>query len=208
MTRSRVLSWLGRAAALAIVVCGLWALASYGYLWTENRNFEELRRRSELDCTRMPLHCVVRDGDEAAVRDYLDDGGDPELTDGWQRSALSWAVQNDRLALVPALLSGGADPNARDHAGMTVFHQTVVQGSFETADVLLAAGADIDAMNGDADKETTLHYCIMQNQKECVVFLLNRGADRLIEDSFGYTPVRRVEVHDHIDADIGELLRR
>lgn len=207
VTRSNPALWLGLVAVVALVACGAWLMASYFYARSENRNFEELRRRSELDCTRLPLHCAVRDEDHATVNDYLVSGGDPELLDGWGRTALSWAVQNDRLELVATLLSGGANPNARDHAEVTVFHQAVLQGSYETADSLLTAGADIDAMNGNADQETTLHHCVMQNQRECVEFLLARGADQGLEDSYGYTPLQRVELHDHIDESIGELLR-
>lgn len=206
MSRSSPALWFGLVATIVLVGFVGWLAASYLYGWSENRNFEALRRKSELDCSRIPLHCAVRDEDHVAVADYFANGGDPELTDGWGRTALLWAVQNDRHELVGALLSGGSNPNARDATGASVFYRAVGAGAYEIADTLLVAGAEIDAMNGDRDLQTTLHYCVMQNRKECVEFLLARGADRGLEDSFGYTPLQRVELHDHIDASIGELL--
>lgn len=208
VSRSARIWWIGGPAALALVGILGWLAASYLYGWTENRNFEELRRKSELDCTRMPLHCAVRDEDSSAIADFFATGGDPELVDGWGRTALFWAVQNARLGVVGELLSRGADANARDETGSFVLYRAIAGGAYETADQLLAAGSAIDAMNGDSDLQTALHYCVMQNQSECVEFLLLRGADRSVEDSYGYTPLQRVALHDHIDAHVGELLRR
>lgn len=51
-----------------------------------------------------------------------------------------------------------------------------------------AAGADIDAMNGDLDRDTALHRAVTQNRKDAVEYLLRRGANRHLEDSYGYTP--------------------
>ena len=208
MSRSGRIWWIGGPVVLALVGILGWVAVSYLYGWTENRNFEQLRRKSELDCTRLPLHCAVRDEDSSSIADYLATGGDLELVDGWGRTALFWAVQNARLGVVGGLLSGGADANTRDETGSFVFYRAIAGGAYETADQLLAAGAEIDAMNGDSDLQTALHYCVMQNQRECVEFLLVRGADRQLEDSYGYTPLQRVELYDHIDARIGELLRK
>jgi ankyrin repeat protein len=209
MTRRGTLlaSILAVVAGAAILLLVWFLLLPYLYVQSENRNFEELRRKSALDCATMPLHCAVRDEDLAAVTGYLAAGGDAELKDNWGRSALFWAVYNGRDAMAEALLAAGAEPNTRDEAGMTLFYHTLAGGNFDLADALLAAGADIDAMNGVQDLETILHRCVMQNREDCVQFLLARGADRHLADSYGYTPLQRVELHDHIDAAIGELLR-
>ena len=48
----------------------------------------------------------------------------------------------------------------------------------------------------------------MANRKDCVEYLLARGADPSLKDSYGYTALKRVELYDWIDDDIGELLRK
>jgi len=48
----------------------------------------------------------------------------------------------------------------------------------------------------------------MQNNSECVRFLLEQGASPYIKDSFCYTVFELVRLHDYIDKDIGKLLEK
>jgi hypothetical protein len=48
---------------------------------------------------------------------------------------------------------------------------------------------------------------VMENRPDCLEYLLERGADRRLEDSYGYTPLRRFETYGHLDPAIGELLK-
>ena len=62
---------------LALLLCAM----PYVYLYTENSNFARLRKKSELHCETMPLHCLVRDGKTTEIEKYAERGGKLELTD-------------------------------------------------------------------------------------------------------------------------------
>lgn len=178
----------------------------YIYLYTENSNFERLRKKSELDCELMPLHCLVRDEKMEQIADYVDSGGDLELRDNWGKTALFWALDKEKYQIVSNLLELKASANTTDENGISVFYQAVVSGKYDVANHLLANGADIDAFNGNQYPETALHYCVMKNKPECVRYLVGHGANIYLKDSFGYTVFERIQMHDHIGKETGELL--
>jgi len=122
-----------------------------------------LRKKSELNCETMPLHCLVRDGKTEEIEKYAERGGKLELTDNWGRTALLWALVHDRRAIAHRLLTLNASPNTQDENGISIFHHAVVAGKYDLADALLASGADIDGFNGNRYPETALHHCVMKN---------------------------------------------
>ncbi|WP_369162596.1 ankyrin repeat domain-containing protein [Candidatus Thiodiazotropha sp. LNASS1] len=183
-------------------------LAPQIYLSTENSNFEKLREKSKLDCKTMPLHCLVRDEDINGVKTYIVKGSNLEFTDNWGRTALFYALWNDKHEIFKMLLSAGADANTMDENQRSVFFQSVAWDKYAMANRLLGKGADIDRYNGSQYPETALHYCVMKNKPDCVEFLLKHGADRTLKDAYGYTVYERVQMHNHIDAKIGDLLNK
>jgi ankyrin repeat protein len=75
-----------------------------------------------------------------------------------------------REALVRALLTAGADTNAKDDEnGCTPLHWAVEQGSEDAARALLAAGADKNATNNRG--ETPLHYAQQEGNAALVALL-------------------------------------
>jgi ankyrin repeat protein len=62
---------------------------------------------------------------------------------------LSWAVRNRHLEAVPRMLAVGLDPNVPDRDGETPLHLAVRALQYATIEVLLAAGAAINARNFD-----------------------------------------------------------
>jgi ankyrin repeat protein len=178
----------------------------YIYLYNENSNFAELRKKSELNCEKMPLHCLVRDENMEEITKYVKSGKDLELKDNWGKTALFWALDKEKYHIVNNLLALKANPNTKDENGISVFHQAVISGKYGVANELLDRGADIDGFNGNQYPETTLHYCVMKNKPECVLYLVEHGANIYLKDSFGYTVFERIQMHDHISKEIGELL--
>jgi hypothetical protein len=67
---------------------------SYLYGTSENNYFEANRKKSLLDCEQLPLHCLIREGDEVGVNAYIQSKAKLELNDGWGQSALLWAIRN------------------------------------------------------------------------------------------------------------------
>lgn len=196
---------VGAGIVIGLLVLLFFAIP-YFYLHTENSNFAKLRKKSELNCETMPLHCLARDENREEITKYVMDGKDLELKDNWGKTALFWALDKEKYPIVDYLVALQADPNTKDENGMSVFHQAVISGKYDVANKLLANGADIDTFNGNHYPETTLHYCVMKNKPECVFYLVKHGANIFLEDSFGYTVFERIQTHSHISKEVGELL--
>ena len=156
----------------------------------------------------MPLHCLVRDEQIDKIHQYTAEGKDLELKDNWGKTALFWAVSKDKPLMVSKLLRLNANPNTKDENGRSVFYQLMAWGKFDMANELLDNGADINAYNDNKYPETALHYCVMKDNPECVSYLLDKGANKHIKDSFGYTVFERVRMHDHISKEVGILLQK
>lgn len=73
------------------------------------------------------------------MREALAEGADPN-----ERNALYTAVDKGSASQVKVLIKAGADVNAVDEDGLTPLHKAVERGG-EVFDVLLSAGADINA---------------------------------------------------------------
>jgi ankyrin repeat protein len=65
-------------------------------------------------------------------------------------------VRNMEPGLVALLLEAGADPNARDQDGLTALMYAAGQGRVELVRVLLARGADVEAVTVGGDRASTL----------------------------------------------------
>lgn len=196
---------LGGVLALALGVLAL----GYLYAWSENRNFEKMREKSKLDCEVMRLHCLVDAGDLAEIRTLLESGQGLEARDGWGRTALFFALMQDKTEIGELLVAHGANPNTQDETGRSVFREAVRIGRFAFADKLIAAGADMDAIdhiksrrtaNPDSRLEhsysnTAIENCIQYRKLECVSYLIENGADLDVKDSHGLTARERIEAH-------------
>jgi ankyrin repeat protein len=156
----------------------------------------------------MPLHCLAREENTEEIKKYVSGGGDLEAKDNWGRTALFWALDDQKLHIASLLLTLGADPNTKEENGISVFYRAVVSGKYYFADALLDSGAAIDIFNDDKYPETTLHHCVMKNNLECVAYLISKGANKNLDDSFGYTVFERLQMHDHITNEIRGLLKQ
>jgi len=65
---------LGAGSVIGLLAFLFFAMP-YVYLYTENSNFARLRKKSELHCETMPLHCLVRDDKTAEIEKYAERGG-------------------------------------------------------------------------------------------------------------------------------------
>ncbi len=84
-----------------------------------------------------------------------------------------------------ALLSSGADPNARDHNGWTPLHEACVAGSAECVRALLAAPSlDVAAAGGEGG-ETPLHEAAERGNAEAAEALLRAVKAAESSNKFG-----------------------
>ena len=85
---------------------------------------------------------AVKAGNVAVVKKNLQLHGDPNAADPDGTTALHWAVQTDRLDLVEALISAGANVKVTNRWGVTPLALAVTNGNPAITQALLKAGAD------------------------------------------------------------------
>lgn len=96
--------------------------------------------------------------------------------------------ESDGRAVVELLIQHGANVNGRSGPGnLTPLHAAARRGTVEIGQVLLDAGAEIEAK--DSKGETPLRRAVNCRQKSFVRLLLSRGADPLNPDNKGLTPL-------------------
>jgi uncharacterized protein len=85
---------------------------------------------------------AVKDGNTALVKKDLQLHGDPNAADPDGTTALHWAVQEDRLEMVQALIAAGAKTKVTNRWGVTPLALAVRNGNAAITEALLKAGAD------------------------------------------------------------------
>lgn len=115
---------------------------------TQNRA-ERSHQAAPDEFGRSPLHYASADGDVVEVGRLLAAGADPGGRDAAEFTPLHFAAQEQHADIVRLLVEGGADLAATDRWGNTPLWRAVftAHGRTDTADALLAAGADPDAGN-------------------------------------------------------------
>jgi hypothetical protein len=92
---------------------------------------------------------AVKKGDRAAVRRLIQNGVNPNGSDGDGMTALMWAAKKGGRQLGTMLLELGANPNTRDRQGQTALHHAVAGKHRLMIRTLASAGADLDAKDKD-----------------------------------------------------------
>lgn len=164
---------------------------------------------------RRPLYLASRDGQLGEVERLLAKGADvnalylartgvrigivaaPPATgasDDEEEIANDWtplhaASYNGHIGVVEALLSKGADIDAKEWKGWTALHRASIKGHTDVATALLAAGADVEAE--DWNGWTPLHWASSRGSTSTVAALLANGADVNAKAKDGGTPLHR-----------------
>ena len=146
----------------------------------------------------------------------------------WNESAIEAAAQTGRVEIIEFLLAAGAplsicasavlgrtadvqaylkaDPaqaNARGAHGIPVLYHAAIRGQAAIAEMLLAAGAEI---NGDEGGNPAIHGAFLFRQPAMVEWLLGRGANVNAKNYEGKTPLKvALEKNQN---ELADLLRR
>lgn len=88
------------------------------------------------------LFDIARDGDTAALAQYLDAGTPATLQNEAGDSLVMLAAYHGHLEAVELLLARGADANQPNYQGQTPVAGAVFKGTADIVRALLAAGAD------------------------------------------------------------------
>ncbi|CAJ1429315.1 unnamed protein product [Effrenium voratum] len=152
-----------------------------GSFWSRQRFAEFLSRAAAVDAmpaadrAGSPHHAAAAAGHVEVVR-LLRGHQDVEAVDSEGALPLHWAAANGHERLVLALLQEtGRSIHTRDGAGSTALHDAAWGGHLQVAEVLLQAGAAVNAR--DSKLHTPLHAAAALLMDDLVNLLLAYGAD-------------------------------
>ncbi len=106
----------------------------------------------------------------------------------WPDAPVADAAQSGDLEALRALLRDGADVNASQGDGMTALHWAAYGGQLEMIEVLVYAGANLEAVTRVADY-TPLMVATRTGHGDAAVLLLDAGADPRAATVTGVTPL-------------------
>lgn len=137
--------------------------------------------------------------DDVTLRSwFLAHGADPNVTDQHGHSPLTVAAACCPVSFLEQLLKHGGDP-ARSNALHNVVGIRGAEG-IEKAALLLDYGAPINTRKYEWDQRffdmyrrssglAPLHIAVARGCEDMVALLVDRGADPLVENRFGLTPL-------------------
>jgi hypothetical protein len=97
------------------------------------------------------------------------------------------AKRGDAFAVEHYLRKSAENLEARDGFRYTPLHWAAVRGNWEAFEILVEAGAPVDALGWDGG--TPLHMASHHDRPDMVRLLLDRGADLAIRNQWGRTPL-------------------
>ena len=139
-----------------------------------------------------PLYWAARAGDRAEVRRLLAAGArvDAERPKDGSTSLHAAAMRGDADLIELLVAAGGkAVLNAFDELNRTPLIEAVEADAPDAVQLLLEAGADIDARNEARIGETALHHAVRNGNIAMVRRLLDAGANPLVQGWMRLTPL-------------------
>lgn len=112
-------------------------------------------------------------------------------------SDLLRAAEQGNTASVKALMSQGADVNAKSKDGWTALMFAATMGHTEIVKTLLAKGADVNAKSKDG--WTALVCAAVEGHTKTVEMLLAKGADVNAKNKHGYTALMGASLKGHLE---------
>jgi ankyrin repeat protein len=113
--------------------------------------------------------------------------------DIFETAALGTAAQLD------AMLTDADAVNRRTQFGWTLLHMSAFGGNVATTELLIKKGAAIEARAKSKFRNTSLQTALLSNQYATAKVLLEHGADALVRQSKGFTPMHEGAISGRID---------
>ncbi|KAL2870556.1 ankyrin repeat domain-containing protein [Aspergillus lucknowensis] len=139
---------------------------------------------------RTPLHAAAANNSVAIVKMLLDAGADISATDDDGRIPLHFATLSSNTLVFKAILSKHEETEVdylvRSRSGRTVLEMAAEGGHLSLVEMLIERGVEI--AHG-SQGYSPLHAAIANRHLEIAELLLAHGADPLILDHYGRTPI-------------------
>ena len=96
-------------------------------------------------------------------------------------------TRHGRLHRLKESLDDGFEVDSEDEAGNTILMVAVQNNHRKIVDFLIRRGSNLNHVNGNGN--TALHFALAYDKTgQLAEFLIEKGADDTIENSFGFTP--------------------
>ena len=142
---------------------------------------------------------AVKAGNLPTVQNSLQQREAANQTEPDGTTALHWAVQQDRLDIVQALISAGANVNTKNRYGTTPLLLAATTGNASVTDALLRAGADVHAIVPETG--SVLIAAARTGNPAVIKLLLGAGAEvNFAERNTGQTALMWAAAEGHAEA--------
>lgn len=131
------------------------------------------------------LHVAASNGHQNVVSLLIEQGVPVDALNQENRSALFYAANENRIAVVKLLLNAEASVN--QDSSQHPISTAAWYGNSEIVSLLLNANASTEST--DSDGNTPLHKAVWQSNYKCVRLLVAAGSDCLVKNSAGQTPM-------------------
>ncbi len=137
-----------------------------------------------------PLFLAARMGRKDIIERLFEAKADVNLKSGsLAMTPLHVAICNRHIEVIEYLVAKKADLEATDFKGQRPLYLATSKKAIEAMNVLIDAGADINALSGKDVKNTALHLAISLNNLALVNLLLQKGADTEVRNSNRLLPL-------------------
>lgn len=140
-----------------------------------------------------PLHMAAKIGNEALVDLLLKAGADVNKTayfqTGMNRTPLHMAVEFMQVPVVKLLLKNKANLEARLSDGKTVLLFAASRGSFDSCQLLLEAGADLQAIDNQGNNVLHIAAGAFNSESKLLALLVAKGIKVNSINYSGLTPL-------------------
>lgn len=153
--------------------------------------------------TKTPLLMALAGRHEAVARRLIEHGADLDaINDAQNRTALIEAVSHPMPDMVRYLLERGANPNGVDRGEERLYEDSPLSAaaSAEIVDLLVAAGAEVNAVNKNGENALYRQLARVRGDKPgtprlgVVEALIRHGIDTRFPDLYGRTPREQTRI--------------
>jgi len=121
------------------------------------------------------IAAAIKEGRIEDIKTYLEQGGNPDVTNDQSQSLLLVAAIEKHPDIVQQLLAKGANPDTADMFGQTPLFFASYNQDLDSVEALIKAGANVNAVTSSG--EFALLRAVVWGNTRLVEMLVNGGAD-------------------------------